>query len=64
MERQIFVREDLESGNGGEYYNQKHMGGGAGAAAAVLESHLEAASITDNVTTLKLITHMNIILKF
>ena len=63
MERQIFVREDLESGNGGEYYNQKHMGGGAGAAAAVLKSHLEAASI-DNVTNLKLITHMNIILLF
>lgn len=35
MERQIFVREDRESGNGGGYYTQKPMGGGAGAAATV-----------------------------
>jgi len=37
MGRQIFVREDRESGNGGGYYTQKPMGGaaaGAGAASA------------------------------
>ena len=31
MGRQIFVREDRESGNGGGYYTQKPMGGAAGA---------------------------------